>query len=192
MKSSKLWSSQLWKQFNQLSILKPAKSQDLKGVWTHDLVIPLRCSNELRDEATDVGSWWFVGPKEPVRNECEIITCNMKYFMYWTADVKSSKLWSSQLWKQFMQLSIQKPAKSQDFNRVWTCDLVTAGLCSNQLSYEATDVGSGSFVGPMEPVRNECEVICEIFEILNCRSEMKEAMILAVMNAIYASAYVEA
>ena len=30
----------------------------------------------------------------------------MKYFLYWTADVKSSKLWSSQLWKQFMQLCI--------------------------------------------------------------------------------------
>ena len=30
----------------------------------------------------------------------------VKYFKYWTADVKSSKLWSSQLWKQFMQLHI--------------------------------------------------------------------------------------
>ena len=47
-------------------------------------------------------------------------------------------------------------------------------------------------MGRQEPVRNKCEVICEIFEILNCRSEMKEAMILAVMNAIYASAYMEA
>ena len=47
-------------------------------------------------------------------------------------------------------------------------------------------------MGCQEPVRNKCEVICQIFEILNCRSEMKEAMILAVMNAIYASAYIEA
>ena len=47
-------------------------------------------------------------------------------------------------------------------------------------------------MGPKEPVINECEVICEIFEILNCECEMKEAMILAVMNAICAIEYVEA
>ena len=83
----------------------------------------------------------------------------MKYFKYWIADVESSKLWSLQLWKQFMQLRIQKPAKCQDFNGVWTCDPATTVRCSNQLSYEATDVGSWSFVGRREPVRNECEVI---------------------------------
>ena len=47
-------------------------------------------------------------------------------------------------------------------------------------------------MGPKEPVRNKCEVICEIFQILNCGCEMKEAMILAVMKAIYAIAYTEA
>ena len=46
-------------------------------------------------------------------------------------------------------------------------------------------------MGCQEPIRNKCEVICEIFEILNCRSEMKEAMILGVMNAIYAIAYIK-
>jgi len=45
-----------------------------------------------------------VGPKGRVRNECWSYT--MKYFIYWTADVKSSKLWYSQLWKQFMELCI--------------------------------------------------------------------------------------
>ena len=47
-------------------------------------------------------------------------------------------------------------------------------------------------MGPKEPVRNECEVICETCQILNCKCEMKEAMILAVMKAIYAIAYIEA
>ena len=70
----------------------------------------------------------------------------MKYFKYWTADVKWRKLWSSQLWKQFMQLRIQKPAKSQDFNGVWTCDPTRTVRCSNQPSYEATDVGSWSYM----------------------------------------------
>ena len=31
----------------------------------------------------------------------------MKCFIYWTADLKSSKLWSSQLWTQFKQLRIE-------------------------------------------------------------------------------------
>ena len=63
--------------------------------------------------------------------------------------------------------------KSQDFNRVWTHDLAMPVRCSNQLSYEATDVGSWSVVGPKEPVRNECEVIYEIFHILNLGCEIK-------------------
>ena len=36
---------------------------------------------------------------------------------------------------------------------------------SNQLSYAATDVGSWSFVSSNEPVKNGCEVICEMFHI---------------------------
>ena len=43
----------------------------------------------------------------------------MKYFIYWTADWKSSELWSAQLWTQFKQLRIEA-LKSQDFNGVWT------------------------------------------------------------------------
>ena len=54
---------------------------------------------------------------------------------------------------------MQKPAESQDFNGVWMCDPATAVRCSNQLSYEAADMGSWSFVEPKEAVRNECEVI---------------------------------
>ena len=63
--------------------------------------------------------------------------------------------------------------KSQDFNRVWTRDLAIVVRRSNQLSCEATDVGSWSLVGPKEPVRNECKVIYEKFHILNCGCEIK-------------------
>ena len=61
--------------------------------------------------------------------------------------------------------------KSQDFNRVRTLDLAIVVRRSNQLSYEATDIGS--CVGPKEPVRNEYKVIYEKFHILNCRCEIK-------------------
>ena len=59
---------------------------------------------------------------------CEvIITSNVSYIELW--DVKSSKLWSSQLWLQFKQLRIEA-WKSQD--------LVIPVRRSNQMSYEAT------------------------------------------------------
>ena len=44
--------------------------------------------------------------------------------------------------------------KIQDFNWVWTHELTIQVLCSNQLSYEATDFRCCSFVGSNEPVRN--------------------------------------
>ena len=40
-------------------------------------------------------------------NDNNIVKWYMKCFMYWTADLKSSKLWSSQLWAQFKQLRIE-------------------------------------------------------------------------------------
>ena len=55
----------------------------------------------------------------------------------------SNGKWSSQLWTQLKQLCIKKPEKKiQDFNTIWTGDLAIPMQCSNQLSYEATDVGS--------------------------------------------------
>ena len=91
----------------------------------------------------------------------------MKCFIYWTANLKSSKPCSLHLWTQFKQLRIEA-WKSQDFNGVWTRDLVIPVRRSNQLSYGATDVGSWSFVSSNEPVKNGCEVIYEMFHILNC------------------------
>ena len=91
---SELWSSQLWTQFKQLRMIEACKSQDFNGVWTRDLAIPVRRSHQLSYEATDDESWSFVGSKEPVRmNEKWYMTC----FVFRTADVKSSELWSSQL-----------------------------------------------------------------------------------------------
>ena len=100
VKSSKLWSSQLWTQFMQLRILKPEKVRTLAGF-------------------------------KPVTScyRCDTLTnWAMKYFICWTVDEKSSNLWSSQLWKQFMQLRIKKPEK------VTTSTGFELVRCSNQLS----------------------------------------------------------
>ena len=59
--------------------LEPWKSQDFNGIWTCDFAIPVRCSNRLSCEATNVGSWSFVGLKEPVRNECWSYIWNISY-----------------------------------------------------------------------------------------------------------------
>ena len=48
---------------------KPEKS-GLNGVWTRDLAIPVRRSNQLSYEATDVGSWSFVSSKIVSRGFC--------------------------------------------------------------------------------------------------------------------------
>ena len=90
MRSSELWSSPWWMQFKQLHI-EAWKSQDFNGVWTRDLTIPVRRSNQLSYEANDVGSWSFVYSNEPVKNGCEVIY--MKCFIYWTADLKPLKSW---------------------------------------------------------------------------------------------------
>ena len=62
---------------NWIPYIEAWKSQDFNGVCTHDLVIPVRWSNQLSYEATEVGSWSFVGPKEPVRNKCDVIISNI-------------------------------------------------------------------------------------------------------------------
>ena len=62
------------------------------------------------------------------------------------------KKWPSQ-WTQFMQLRQKTWKKNQDFNGVWTRDLAITGAMLYQLSYEATDVGSGSIVGSYVPVK---------------------------------------
>ena len=46
----------------------------------------------------------------------------------------------------YMQLRKEAWKKIQDFNGVWTRDFAIALRRSNQLSYEATDVGSRSIV----------------------------------------------
>ena len=58
MKSNEEWSSQLWTQFMQLrkkpeKKKKKKKIQDFNGIWTSDLAIPVRRSNQLSYEATD-------------------------------------------------------------------------------------------------------------------------------------------
>ena len=113
----------------------------------------------------------------------------MKWIIYELRIWNQVKLWSSQLWTQFLQLC-REAWKIQDFNGVWTRDLAIPVRRSNQLSYEATDVGSWSFVGSNDPVRNESMIngIYEMNHIWTADMKASEAMILPVMNAIFAIA----
>ena len=81
--------------------------------------------------------------------------------IYLFLEYLSCELWSSQLWTQFKQFRIEA-WKRRDFNGVWTRNLAIPVRRYNQLSYEATDVESWSFVSSNEPVNNRCEVIYEI------------------------------
>ena len=60
MKSNEEWSSQLWTQFVYELRKKPEKkNQGFNGIWTRDLAIPVRRSNQLSYKASDVaGHFW--------------------------------------------------------------------------------------------------------------------------------------
>ena len=72
----KLWSLKLSTQVFQLR-RETWKIQDFNGVWARDLAIPVRRSNQLSYEATDVGSWSFVGSNVSVGNES-----TMKWYIW--------------------------------------------------------------------------------------------------------------
>ena len=57
-------------------------------------------------------------------------------------------------------------------NSITSRDVAMPVRCSNQLSYEATDVGSGSFVGSNVPVMND-ESTNEVIYDLNFGHEIK-------------------
>ena len=87
------WTSQFWAQFMPLhkrSLKK--KSQDFKGIWTRDLAIPVRCSDQVSYEATDVGSQSIRCLYVPVK-EMKGDRCIWNKYM-WTAEMKSSEEWS--------------------------------------------------------------------------------------------------
>ena len=78
---------------------------------------------------------------------------NMEYFMYWTADVKSKKLLASQVQKQLINCVYRS------LNTFRT----STGFEPMTSWYRCDGATNWSFVGHMEPVRNECEVIiCSI------------------------------
>ena len=56
-----------------IAYVEALKIQELNGAWTRDLAIPVRQSNQMSYEATNVGNWSFVGCNEPVWNECQVI-----------------------------------------------------------------------------------------------------------------------
>ena len=66
----KPWSSQYCYEHNFSDCVeKPEKFRTSTGFKPCDLVMPVRCSNQLSYEATDVENWSFVGSDVPMMNE---------------------------------------------------------------------------------------------------------------------------
>ena len=57
------------------------KIQHFKGVWTHDLAIPVQFSNQLSYEGTDVGSWSIIH-EYVLMKEMNVIDVYDKNFLY--------------------------------------------------------------------------------------------------------------
>ena len=65
---------------------KPEKvNQDFNGIWTRDLAIPVRRSNQLSYEATDVGSWSIMCSYVPVKevNVTNVYEINHMFIWWW-------------------------------------------------------------------------------------------------------------
>ena len=117
----------------------------------------------------------------------------MKWIIYELRIWNQVKLWSTQLWAQFLQLR-REVWKIQDFNGVWTRDLAIPVRRSNQLSYEANDVGNWSFVGSNGPVRNESMMKWYIWNesYMNCRFHICSSYISPeFFRLLYAIAKIE-
>ena len=104
--------------------------QDFNGIWTRDLAIPVRCSNQLSYEATDVGSWSLLSSQLPVISNYEW-KIYMKYIIYCTAGMKSNETMLSpgderkfllrrEAWKIFRTSTGFEPATSR-----YRCDALT-------------------------------------------------------------------
>ena len=149
------------------------KKPGFNVVWTHDLTIPVRCSSQLSYKATDVGSWSIMCSYVPLKEMN--VTDEYEMNRIRSAEMKADEEWSLQLWTQFMQLR-KKPEKNSglqwDFN--WTCECVVLVRCSDQLSYEATDVGSWSVMCSYVPVKEMN--VTDVYEINHISTaEMKSS-----------------
>ena len=113
----------------------------------------------------------------------------MKWILYELRMWNQVKLWSSQLWAQFLQLR-REAWKIQDFNGVWTRDLAIPVRHSNQLSYEPLTSGAGHLWVLIVPwgMNQWWNGIYEMNLIWTGNMKSSEAMIFAVGNAIFATA----
>ena len=111
------------------------KIQDFNGVWTYDLAIPVRHPNQLSYEATDVGSWSFVGSNVPVRNE-STMKWYMKWIIYELQIWNQVKLWSPEIFRLLYAIAkiafiTARIIASLDFIsevRIWSISYIISSL----------------------------------------------------------------
>ena len=65
---------QLWTQFMQLCKEPEKNVQDFNGIWTRDVSMPVRRSNQLSYETTNVERWSIMGSYVSVKKIIIIMT----------------------------------------------------------------------------------------------------------------------
>ena len=109
-------------------VKKPEKKNSgLQNPWPRDY----QCDGLPNYEATDIGSWSIVGSYVPVK-EVSVNDIWNKSYMNAEKEMKWRNNRRSEM--QFMQLRKEAWKKIQDFNRVWTHDLVITGAMVYQLT----------------------------------------------------------
>ena len=93
--ASQRWNDHIWNCGYEIKWSYDPRSYERK-FWTRDLAIPVWHSNQLSYEATEVGSWSFVGSNVPVRDE-STMKWYMKWIIYGTAGFKPR--WSPEFFR---------------------------------------------------------------------------------------------
>ena len=88
-------------------------------------------------------------------SHCQSFKHNINWVMYMKWIIYELRKWNQMKTdpRSYMQLRKDAWKEIKDFNGVWTRELAIPVRCSNQLSYEATDVGSSSIVVSHVPLK---------------------------------------
>ena len=124
-------------------VKKPETIQDFNGVWTRNLAIPVRRSNQLSYEATDVGS----SSNVPVRNES-----TMKWYMKWII----CELW---IWNQVPQTNWAMKRLTLGAGHSWVL------MFPWGMNQRWNDIWNGSYMNCGYEIKKHPEALSLFFEI---------------------------
>ena len=175
----KIWSSHLLDNLSNC-LMNLKNSGDSTGFEPMTSAMPVQCSNQLSYEVTQLRAGQFVGLMFCRERNVVWKKCYMKCGVW-----NQTKIWSSPLLDNLSNCLMNMKNSGDSTG----CEPMTSAMpvqCSNQLSYEVTQLRAGQFVGLMfsrerNVVWKKCYMKCGvwnqmklIFMILACAGQFKQ------------------